>query len=148
MSAGHPAVQGKLTSKSMREVAGGGRTRYPRWMIRLPLSVHPISGETGTSLASRLAQANHVPLREFLRDMGIGIHSLIAGESAVLTQLAELSGAPVAALRQGTPWTSDGGHGLRVIAFPLPASAAKRCAVAPTAWKPSRGSVEYGRCRS
>jgi len=55
-------------------------------------------------LASRLAQVNHVPLR----DMGIGIHSLIAGERAVITQLAELSGVPVAALRQGTPRSSDG----------------------------------------
>ena len=74
-------------------------------MARLPLSVHPISGETATSLASRLAQVNHVPLREFLRDMGVGMHSLLAGEGAVLTQLAELSGVPVAALRHGTPRT-------------------------------------------
>lgn len=59
-------------------------------------------------MASRLAQANHVPLREFLRDMGIGIHSLIAGEGAVLGTLAELSGVPVAALRQGTPKISKG----------------------------------------
>ncbi|QRZ13928.1 TniQ family protein [Paracoccus methylovorus] len=81
---------------------------YPGWMARLPLSVHSIPGETATSLASRLAQVNQVPLREFLRDMGIGIHSLIAGERAALTQLAELSGVPVAALRQGTPRTSDG----------------------------------------
>lgn len=40
--------------------------------------------------------------------MGIGIRGLIAGEGAVLTRLAELSGVPVAALRQGTPRTSDG----------------------------------------
>lgn len=84
------------------------RNGYPGRMARLPLSVHPIPGETATSLASRLAQVNHVSLREFLRDMGVGIHSLIAGERAVLTQLAELSGVPVAALRQGTPRTSDG----------------------------------------
>lgn len=84
------------------------RNGYPRRMARLPLSVHPIPGETVTSLASRLAHMNHVPLREFLRDMGVGIHSLTAGERAVLAQLAELSGVPIAALRQGTPRTSNG----------------------------------------
>lgn len=40
--------------------------------------------------------------------MGIGIRGLIAGEGAVLTQLAELSGVPVAALRRSTLRTSDG----------------------------------------
>ncbi len=60
------------------------------------------------SLASRLAEVNHVPMREFLRDMGIGINSLIAGEGAAVSQLAELSGVPVAELRRGTPRTSDG----------------------------------------
>lgn len=84
------------------------RNGYPGRVARLPLSVHPIPGETAISLASRLAQVNHVPLREFLRDMGVGIHSLTAGERAVLTRLAELSGLPVAALCQGTPRISDG----------------------------------------
>jgi hypothetical protein len=87
----------------MWDVARGWRNGYPDRMARLPLSVPPIPGETATSLASRLAQVNHVPLREFLGDMGLGLNNLIAGGDAVLTQLADLSGVPVAALRQGTP---------------------------------------------
>ena len=77
-------------------------------MTRLRLSVYPIHGETAISLASRVAQVNHVSLREFLRDMGVGINSLTAGDGAAVARLAELSGVPIPVLRQGTPRTSDG----------------------------------------
>lgn len=87
-------------------------------MARLPLSVPPISGETAISLASRLAQVNRVPLREFLHDMGIRPNDLIAGEDGALARLADLSGVPVVQLRQGTPTISDGEAWFAGIRFP------------------------------
>ncbi|WP_409455708.1 TniQ family protein [Paracoccus sp. (in: a-proteobacteria)] len=77
-------------------------------MSKLPLSVLPIPGETAMSLASRLARANLVSLREFLRDMGINPNDLIAGQPHILGRLAELSGVSVAELQRGTPKIRDG----------------------------------------
>lgn len=77
-------------------------------MTRLPLSVHPIVGESAMSLASRLAQANHVPLREFLSDMGIRPNDLIGGGQATVARLADLSGVSGAQLRKATPRIRNG----------------------------------------
>ncbi|WP_199259752.1 TniQ family protein [Paracoccus binzhouensis] len=62
----------------------------------------PNPGESAASLASRLARANYVPLREFLRDMGIKPSDLLAGEDVALQRLAALSGIPVAEIGAGT----------------------------------------------
>lgn len=70
------------------------------------------------SLASRLAQANLVSLREFLRDMGITPNDLLAGQPDILARLAELSGVSVAELQRGTPKIRDGEAWFAGIRFP------------------------------
>ena len=70
------------------------------------------------SLASRLARANLVSLREFLRDMGISPHDLIAGQPHILQRLAELSGVSVAELHRGTPKIRDDKAWFAGIRFP------------------------------
>lgn len=70
------------------------------------------------SLASRLARANLVSLREFLRDMGINPHDLIAGQPHILERLAELSGVSIAELQRGTLKIRDGEAWFAGIRFP------------------------------
>ncbi|MDB6454922.1 TniQ family protein [Falsirhodobacter sp. 20TX0035] len=86
-------------------------------MSRLTLSIHPILGEAAASAASRLAQANRVSLREFLRDMGMSAADLGAGRSTAVNRIAELAGLDAATLRYDTPQFQGGDvwfRGLRV----------------------------------
>ena len=117
-------------------------------MSKLRLSASPIPGETAMSLASRLAWANLVPLREFLGDMGISLKDLIERQRHILERLAKLSGVSVAELRRGTPEIRDGEAWFAGIAFPPPASEGRRCAGASTASQPGRDCLATGPCLS
>ena len=86
-------------------------------MSRLPLFITPIPGEAAASAASRLAQANRVSLREFLRDMGMSAANLGAGRSTAVNRIAELAGLDAVTLRHDTPQFEGGDvwfRGLRV----------------------------------
>lgn len=117
-------------------------------MAKLPLSVLPIPGETAMSLALRLASANHVPFREFLRDMGIRPNDLIAGADATLGRVAELSDVSAAELRCGTPGIREDQAWFAGIRFPATSVGRKKVRGCPDCIESQPGLRGVGHCRS
>ena len=72
-------------------------------MAKLPLSIPFIAGEFAAPTASRLAYANHVPLRGFLRALGLPARDLLAGKDEALGRLADRQDLPADRLRAHTP---------------------------------------------
>lgn len=71
---------------------------------KLPLTVDLVTGESATSLGSRLARRNGVQrLITFCSDVGIDYFALANGDPQEVTRLAALAGVDPAALQLGTP---------------------------------------------
>ena len=92
-------------------------------MARLHPTLALGTGESPQSYVSRLALLNGIDgARTFCTDMGLTFQGIIDGDADALTDLAELSGAPLATLRNNALRREDDGwrlHGERVLKVSL-----------------------------
>lgn len=93
-------------------------------LVKLPLTVDLVPGESATSFGSRLGRRNGVPrLITFSSDVGIDYFALANGDPREVERLAALGGADTALLRRGTPelvepgWFQLGKERIKFTAF-------------------------------